>query len=79
MTTAATLGFVAKGVHTTLGSQVRVGARLEVVIVMVTWLAWTIVAWAAVVKLARGTLATLALRSVATACVAIGVAWWAIS
>ena len=61
----ATLCFVAKGVHATLGAQVCVGARLEVVIVT-AWRTGCVEvarwAWATVVKLARR---ALALRAVA--------------
>jgi uncharacterized membrane protein (Fun14 family) len=74
---------MAKRVHATLGAQMGVGARLEIVIVMVTWLAWAILARTTVVKLAWWALATLAatmtLRAIATACVAIGIAWWAVT
>ena len=60
--------FVAKSVHAALSAQVRVGARLEVVVVTawrtrcvkVTWCTWCIVAWPTVVKLARAA-STLAL------------------
>ena len=82
MTTATTLGFVAKRIHTALRAQVGVCARLEVVIVVVTWLTGSFIAWATVVELAGWALATLAamsLRAIATACVAVGVAWWAIA
>ena len=68
------LCFVAKGVHATLGAQVRVGTGLEVVVVTArrTWCVkvagwtWCIVAWATVVKLTRWAL-TLALRAVVAA------------
>ena len=65
----AALCFVAKGVHAALGSQVRVGAWLEVVVVtarrtrcvkVARW-TWCIVAWATVVELTRW---ALALRAV---------------
>ena len=71
MTTATTLGFVAKRIHTALRAQVGVCARLEVVIVVVTWLTGSFIAWATVVELAGWALATLAamsLRAIATAC-----------
>lgn len=82
MSTAATLGFVAKGVHTTLGSQVRVGAGLEVVIVVarcarcikVTWWAWAAIARATVVKLTGW---ALALRTIAVTCRAVIAPGWA--
>ena len=75
-----TLCFMAKSVHAALGAQVRVGAGLEVVVVT-AWSArcvkvarwtWCIVAWATVVKLARG---ALALWSVAVACWTFAAAW----
>ena len=89
----ATLCFMAKGVHATLGSQVRVGAWLEVVVVTarcarrikVAGWTWCVVAWATVVKLTRWAL-TLALRAVVAARRAITelfsaltIAWWAIA
>ena len=82
MTTAATLGFVAKGVHATLRAQVRVGAGLKVVIVVarcarcikVTWWAWAAIARATVVKLTGW---ALALRTIAVTCRAVIATGWA--
>ena len=70
----ATLSFMAKGVHATLGSQVRVGAWLEVVIVTarcarrikVAGWTWCVVTWATVVKL-TGWALTLALWAIVAA------------
>ena len=89
----ATLRFVSKGVHATLGAQVRVGAWLEVIIVtawrtgcvkVARW-TWCIVAWATVVKLTWWAL-TLALWSVVATGWAITklfsaltVAWWTVA
>ncbi len=64
MTTATALRFVAKGVDATLSAQVRIGARLEVIIVVarcawcikVTWWARATIARATVVKLTGWTL-----------------------
>ncbi len=76
----ATLCFVTKRIDTTLCAQVRVGAGLEVVIVMtrctrfvVAWWAWTIVAWLPIVL----TRWAIALRTVAVT-VAIVVRAWAV-
>ena len=82
----ATLCFMAKGVHAALGAQVRVGAGLKVVVVTarcarcvkVTRWTWRIVAWATVVKLARGALA-LTLWSIAITCWAFAAAGWAVT
>jgi hypothetical protein len=73
----ATLRFMTKGVHAALGAQVCIGTGLEVIVVTawgarrvkVTRWTWRIVAWATVVKLARGA-STLAL-SIARLAVAI--------
>ncbi len=73
----ATLCFMAKGVHAALGAQMCICTGLEVVVVTawgarcvkVTRWTWCIVAWATVVKLARGA-STLAL-SIARLAVAI--------
>lgn len=70
----ATLCFVAEGVDATLGTQVRVGAWLEVVVVTarcarrikVAGWTWCVVTWATVVKL-TGWALTLALRTVVAA------------
>ena len=70
----ATLSFMAKGVHATLGTQVRVGAWLEVVVVTarcarrikVAGWTWCVVTWATVVKL-TGWALTLALRAIVRA------------
>ena len=72
MTTATALCLVAKGVHATLGPQVRVGTWLEVIIIMtrgvrcikVARWAWATIARATVVKL-TGSALTLALRAIA--------------
>ena len=86
MALTAPLCFVAKGVHATLGAQVRVGAGLEVVIIT-AWCArrvkvtrWTrcLVAWATVVKLARRTW-TLALGAIAVTRWAFAAAWRTVS
>ncbi len=67
---ATALGFMTKGIHAALRAQVRVGTGLEVIVVtrrtgfVVAWWARTVVAWTAVVKLARW---ALALRTVAVA------------
>jgi hypothetical protein len=82
LTTATTLGFVAKRVDTTLRAQVRIGAGLEVVIVVVTRFTWSLVAWSTVVKLARWALTALTpwtLLAIAPAGVAVGIAWWAVT
>jgi hypothetical protein len=73
---------MAKGVHATLCTQVRVGTRLEVVIVTtwrtgcikVTRWTWRIAAWATVVELTRGAL-TLTLWAIAITCWAFAAAW----
>jgi hypothetical protein len=76
---------MAKGIHAALGAQVRVGTGLEVVVVTawgarrvkVTRWTWCIVAWATVVKLARGALAlalSISRLSVAITCWAFAAA-----
>ena len=70
----APLRFVTKGVHAALGAQVRVGTRLEVVIVTawrtrcvkVAGWTWAVIAWTPVVELTGGALA-LALWAIAVA------------
>ena len=65
----AALCFVAKSVHATLGAQVCIGTRLEVVIVtawrtrcvkVARW-TWAVIAWAPVVELTRRALALWAI------------------